>query len=123
MLHHLSFAVTDLERSMTFYDATLSTLGYRRVCAHDTFAGYGLVDNEDKFALKPRIENVQAPGDGFHLAFSAPTREAVDAFYVAAIEHGGLDNGGSGLHSEYGDDYYAAFVFDPDRHRIEAVIC
>ena len=36
--------------------------------------------------------------------------------------HGGKDNGGSGLHPEYGSGYYAAFVFDPDGYRIEAVI-
>ena len=62
------------------------------------------------------------PGDGFHVAFAAPSREAVDAFYKAALEHGGKDNGGAGLHPEYGSDYYAAFVFDPDGYRIEAVI-
>jgi hypothetical protein len=44
------------------------------------------------------------------------------AFYNAALELGGRDNGGAGLHPEYGGGYYAAFVFDPDGYRIEAVI-
>jgi catechol 2,3-dioxygenase-like lactoylglutathione lyase family enzyme len=61
-------------------------------------------------------------GDGFHIAFVARSREAVDAFYQAAMKHGGKDNGGSGLNPEYGKNYYAAFVFDPDGYRIEAVI-
>jgi catechol 2,3-dioxygenase-like lactoylglutathione lyase family enzyme len=65
---------------------------------------------------------VVVPGEGFHVAFSASSREAVAAFYRAALEHGGKDNGGSGLHPEYGRHYYAAFVFDPDGYRIEAVI-
>jgi catechol 2,3-dioxygenase-like lactoylglutathione lyase family enzyme len=65
---------------------------------------------------------VAVPGDGFHVAFAAPSREAVAAFYQAALAHGGRDNGGSGLDPEYGSDYYAAFVFDPDGHRIEGVI-
>jgi hypothetical protein len=56
------------------------------------------------------------------VAFSAPSCEAVDAFYKPALANGGKDNGGTGLHPEYGSDYYAAFVFDPDGYPIEAVI-
>ena len=122
MLHHLSFAVTDLARSGTFYDAALAPLGYVRVWADETAIGYGLPGGGDKFAIKLRPAGVAVPGDGFHVAFAAPSREAVAAFYKAALEHGGKDNGGSGLHPEYGSHYYAAFVFDPDGYRIEAVI-
>lgn len=61
-------------------------------------------------------------GEGFHVAFAAPTREAVSAFYEAALAHGGRDNGGAGLHPEYGPDYFAAFVMDPDGYRIEAAL-
>ena len=122
MLHHLSFAVADLVRSAAFYDAALAPLGYVRVWAGETAIGYGLPDGEDKFAIKLRPADVTVPGDGFHVAFAAPSRESVEAFYKAALAHGGKDNGGSGLHPEYGDHYYAAFVFDPDGYRIEAVI-
>ncbi len=122
MIHHLSFAVTDLDRSAGFYDAVLRTLGYRRVWEDATFIGYGLNDGEDLFALKLRPGNAGVPGDGFHLAFSAPSREAVLRFHEAALAHGGTDNGGAGLHPEYGPDYFAAFVIDPDGYRIEAVV-
>jgi hypothetical protein len=61
-------------------------------------------------------------GAGIPLAFAAPSRQAVDMFYRAALKHGGKDNGPAGLQSEYGPHYYAAFVFDPDGYRIEAVI-
>ncbi len=122
MLHHLSFAVADLARSAAFYDATLSALGYVRVWADETAVGYGLPGGDDQFAIKLRSQGVVVPGEGFHIAFRAPSREAVAAFYQAALEHGGKDNGGSGLHPEYGSHYHAAFVFDPDGYRIEAVI-
>jgi catechol 2,3-dioxygenase-like lactoylglutathione lyase family enzyme len=121
MLHHISFAVTDLSRSEAFYDAVLAPLGYRRVCSSQGFSGWGLVDGEDIFALKLRTSGTIIPGDGFHVAFAAPSRGAVDAFYRAALANGGKDNGGTGLHPEYGPDYYAAFVFDPEGYRIEAV--
>lgn len=122
MLHHLSFAVADLARSAAFYDATLSTLGYVRVWADETAIGYGPPGGGDKFAIKLRSGGVVTPGEGFHIAFSAPSREAIVRFHRAALEHGGIDNGGSGLHPEYGKNYYAAFVFDPDGYRVEAVI-
>jgi len=122
MLHHLSFAVGDLARSGAFYDAALAPLGYIRVWADGTAIGYGLPGESDKFAIKLRSDRVTVPREGFHIAFAAPSRESVAAFYRAALEHGGKDNGGSGLHLEYGSHYYAAFVFDPDGYRIEAVI-
>lgn len=121
MLHHLSFAVRDLPAAARFYDAVLGALGYRRVFEAPAAIGYGLVDNQDKFCLKQRDE-ARAPSAGFHLAFGAPSREAVHAFHAAAMAAGGLDNGGPGPRPAYGPHYYAAFVIDPDGHRIEAVI-
>jgi catechol 2,3-dioxygenase-like lactoylglutathione lyase family enzyme len=129
MLHHLSFPVADLGRSAVFYDATLSALGYVRVWTHESAAGYkeaavgyGQPGADDEFAIRHRPQGLNVPDEGFHVAFRAPSREAVTAFYRAALEHGGRDNGGAGVHAEYGQDYFAAFVFDPDGHRIEAVI-
>lgn len=121
MLHHLSFAVSDLARSATFYAAALAPLGYVRVWDDDEAVGYGYPGGGDKFAIKLR-SSISVPGDGFHLAFSGASREAVDAFHAAALMHGGKDNGGTGLHPEYGDDYYAAFVIDPDGYWIEATL-
>lgn len=122
MLHHLSFAVADLGRSAAFYDAALAPLGYVRVWADSTAVGYGHPGGDDKFAIKLSAQPVPAPGAKFHLAFAAPSREAVKRFYTAALQHGGQDNGVPELCPEYGADYYAAFVIDPDGYRIEAVI-
>ncbi len=121
MLHHISFAATNLQTSGAFYDAALGALGYRRVFEDDTAIGYGLEDGEDKFCLKLRPATV-APGPGFHLAFSAPHRKAVDLFHSNALALGGQDNGPPGLRPDYGPHYYAAFLVDPDGHHIEAVI-
>ncbi|MDV3514725.1 VOC family protein [Stenotrophomonas sp. C1657] len=120
MLHHLSLGVRDLERAGRFYDAVLAVLGYRRVFEDDTAIGYGLVEDEDLLCLKLRDDAV-APGPGFHLALAATTRDAVDRFHHAALATGGQDNGPAGLRPDYGERYYAAFVIDPDGHRIEAV--
>ena len=121
MLHHVSLGVRDLALSGAFYDAALGALGFRRVFEHPTAVGYGLVDGQDMLCLKLRAD-AGPPGPGFHLAFAAPSRPAVRAFHAAAIRCGGADNGAPGPRPHYGADYYAAFVIDPDGHRIEAVI-
>lgn len=121
MLHHLSFGVAELARSAAFYDAVLGALGYARVWADEEAVGYGLSEGEDLFAIKQRDGAALAPGAGFHLAFAAASRAAVDAFHRAALAHGGRDNGAAGLRPDYGPDYYAAFAVDPDGYRIEAV--
>jgi len=121
-IHHLSLPSRDLKRAARFYDPVMKALGYRRVWTEKRVIGYGLVDRQDQFALRLRKRERRMTGDGFHIAFVAPSRKAVDAFYKAAMKHVGNDNGGSGLNPEYGKNYYAAFVFDPDGYRIEAVI-
>lgn len=58
---------------------------------------------------------------GMHVCFRAPSREAVCAFYDAALKASGCDDGAPGLRAIYHRDYYGAFVLDPDGHRVEAV--
>jgi predicted lactoylglutathione lyase len=72
-------------------------------------------------ALFSKAGQVSAPGPGFHLAFAAPSRDAVDAFHAAALRAGGTDCGMAGLRPQYGATYYAAFVVDLDGHKLEAV--
>ncbi len=122
LLHHLSLGVSDLDRAAAFYDAVLAPLGFVQVWGDDEAVGYGDEGGADKLALKLVPEGLVVPGEGFHLAFTASSREQVDQFFAAALRLGGRSNGGPGLRPDYGDDYYAAFVFDPDGHRIEAVI-
>lgn len=122
MLDHIGFPVSDFARSVAFYDAALAPLGARRlmeVTAEMTgdaaHAGYG-VQKPDFWigtgdALKGRL----------HVAFTAESRAAVDAFYAAAMAAGAADNGPPGLRPHYHPNYYGAFVLDPDGHNIEAV--
>jgi catechol 2,3-dioxygenase-like lactoylglutathione lyase family enzyme len=122
MLHHISFAVADLQQSAAFYDAVLAPLGYVRAWSDATAVGYGFPGGGDQFAIKLRGDGRAVPGDGFHLAFSARTHDAVVAFHRAALQHGGRDNGPPGPRPHYGPGYFAAFVLDPDGYRIEAVV-
>lgn len=121
MLGHISFGVADLARAIAFYDRALAPLGVVRVWSHERAAGYGPPGGNDKLALFARPGEARAPGPGFHLALQAPDRAAVDAFHAAALAAGGRDQGAPGLRAQYSPTYYAAFVSDPDGHRLEAV--
>jgi catechol 2,3-dioxygenase-like lactoylglutathione lyase family enzyme len=121
MLSHVSFGVADLAKAGAFYDAVLRPLGYVRAWAGEHGIGYGPPDGNDKLALFAQDGRVSPPSAGFHLALIAPSRAAVDAFHAAALRLGGGDDGAPGLRPDYSPTYYAAFVFDPDGYKLEAV--
>jgi catechol 2,3-dioxygenase-like lactoylglutathione lyase family enzyme len=124
MLDHASLSVTDIGRSRRFYDAVLRPLGLVRTVdfggdlGSDYGAGPGSLGVE--FTITAEQGGV-APSPGAHLCFRAPDRAAVDAFHAAALDAGGRDDGPPGLYPQYHAAYYAAFVLDPDGHRVEAV--
>lgn len=122
LLHHLSIGVVDLERMARFYDAVLAPLGQVRVWDGPRSVGYGFPGQGDKLLLNRIDDGARPPGAGFHLAFGADSRDAVDRFHAAALAHGGTDNGPPGPRPHYGPNYYAAFAIDPEGWRIEAVI-
>ena len=123
MLDHVSIGVIELERSRRFYDAALRPLGIVRTLdfAHRG-SDYGAMAGQPgvEFTITLEAEGV-SPSRGMHVCFRAPDREAVRAFHAAAIAAGGRDDGAPGPRAIYHRDYYAAFVIDPDGHRIEAV--
>lgn len=117
MLDHVTIGVTDIGRSMAFYDRALMPLGIGRLYGGgETFAGYG-IGRKAFFWIGLRDQVTT----GAHIAFSAADRAAVDAFHAAALAAGGCDNGPPGLRLQYHAHYYGAFVLDPDGHNIESV--
>lgn len=126
MLHHISLGAVDIERAARFYDAVLQPLGFVRVWSdirpgeQEQAVGYGPKGAGDKLAVK-QVSRPVPEIPGFHVAFAAPSRAAVVAFHAAALASGGKDNGLPGLRPDYGPNYFAAFVVDPEGHRLEAV--
>jgi catechol 2,3-dioxygenase-like lactoylglutathione lyase family enzyme len=121
MIDHLSLGVSDLALSGAFYDAALAPLGYVRLFGNERGIGYGAPGARDEAFAVLAVAKPQPRVEGCHVAFRAPNREAVGAFHAIALRNGAVDEGEPGLRPSYGPSYYAAFVRDPDGHRLEAV--
>lgn len=124
MFDHLSLGVVDLDRAAALYDAALEPLGIVRLWRTARAAGYGPpgFTGEAPLALIELGADAHPPAAGFHLALAAPSREAVDRFHAVAVAHGATDDGPPGIREHYDPGYYAAFVRDPDGHRLEVVL-
>jgi catechol 2,3-dioxygenase-like lactoylglutathione lyase family enzyme len=119
MIHHVSIGVRNIAASRAFYDAAFTAIGYTCLSADDVSLGYG--KDIVAFWISRSDRPVAAdPKSGLHFCFMAPTRGSVEAFYEAALATGGRDNGKPDLREDYGPNYFAAFVIDPDGYRIEA---
>ena len=109
---------TDLVASAAFYDVVLAPLGAQRIMDFGSAIGYGVPPHPDFWI------SAQETGEGFresHLAFTAPSRAAVRAFFDLAVAEGALVLHEPRLWPEYHATYYGAFVRDPDGNNIEAV--
>ena len=118
MLDHVSIQCADVSVSAAFYDQVLAPLGGERVMDLGQVVGFGIPPRPD-FWLGPLTSGV-----GFresHLAFTAETRSAVDAFFAAAVANGAEVLNEPRVWPEYHPNYYGAFVRDPDGNNVEAV--
>lgn len=113
MIDHISICVSDIEKSKAFYEAALKPAGYQ---VQGEFPGSVLLGAESGgsiWLLEKELSKI-------HVAFTG-TRADVDAFHEAAMATGGTDHGAPGIRPDYHENYYAAFVLDPDGNNIEVV--
>lgn len=122
MIDHTGIDVSDGARSRLFYEQALAPLGYavmmevpKEHTGGAMVLGFGVPPKPDFWLHEGTPQKPHV-----HVAFLAPSRAAVDAFYNAAIAAGGTDNGPPGPRPHYHEHYYGAFVLDPDGHNIEA---
>ncbi len=122
MIDHMGLSVSDFDAARAFYDRALAPLGMSLVMTVPPefvggrkVGGYGRAKPD--FWLTEGVK--QTPP--IHVAFAAETRAQVDAFHAGAMAAGGTDNGAPGLRPHYHENYYGAFVRDPDGNNIEAV--
>jgi len=118
LVDHLSVQCDDVAASAAFFDAVLAPLGGSRVMEFGGVIGYGVM-GRPSFWVGP--VTVASPTREIHLAFAAPDRSAVRAFFAAAVACGAEVLHPPRLWPEYHPTYYGAFVRDPDGNNVEAV--
>ena len=118
MFDHVKFGVSDFAASKAFYLKALEPLGV--IVVSEGPPTYGAELNSGGKSSLCIFQTEEKPAQ-LHLAFVAGNRRQVEAFYRAALEAGGKDNGAPGLRPRYHANYYAAFVIGPDGHNVEVV--
>lgn len=131
MFTYVCLGASDFDRAVRFYDAVMATLGHRRCQTpgepdFGDFVGWGLYEDQGRqqvalWICKPFDGRAPAPGNGTMVALKARTWADVQAFHAAALAHGGTSEGAPGLRPQYNDDFYAAYVRDPDGNKLAAV--
>jgi catechol 2,3-dioxygenase-like lactoylglutathione lyase family enzyme len=117
MIHHIGVFASDFDASRRFFTQALAPLGVLAQYETDEVAEFWRRD-----ADTPSLSLGRATGEvtrGLHLAFEAADRNAVDAFFAAAIATGGRERHAPRHWPQY--RAYCAFVSDPDGNNIEAV--
>jgi catechol 2,3-dioxygenase-like lactoylglutathione lyase family enzyme len=111
---HVTLRASDREASERFYDTVLATLGIAKTHSDEQgpeWSDFSLAAADAQHPVTRRL----------HIGFAAPSREHVDRFWQAGTEAGHPDDGAPGPRPQYSDDYYGAFLLDPDGNSVEAV--
>jgi catechol 2,3-dioxygenase-like lactoylglutathione lyase family enzyme len=119
MISHVSIGVRDIAKADRFYDAALAPLGYKRLYDSAEALGYG-AKSPELWVMKVERPVPADEASGLHLCFDAADRAGVDGFYAPGYQGGRPRQREAGGAQDYGDNYYAAFVTDPEGYRLEA---
>ncbi len=120
MIDHVSLAVSDLARAVSFYEKPFAQLGMTPLVTRPAMGGFGKAYPEVWINLRSAMKPL-SPDSGVHLCLRARTVAEVDAFHAAALAAGGASESPPSLRPHDRVRYYATFVVDPDGNRLEAV--
>lgn len=120
MIDHINLYVTELGRAKEFYTKALQPIGYAVLMEDNEYCGIGPAHGIEKWIGTIWLSE-KTSVEPQHIAFRVPRRKLVDQFYKDALNAGRVDNGKPGIREHYHENYYAAFVLDPDGHNIEVV--
>ncbi len=120
LVDHLSLGASDIARSKSFYDAVLGTIGISALADGDGFAAYGK-DRVEFLILQPFDGKGATGGNGTHVAFAAPSEDAVKEAHAAGLAAGGRDEGTPGPREAYPMPVFTSFLRDPDGNKVEII--
>ena len=125
MIGYVTLGTDDLDRSRTYYDALLATIGARRLLELPDDAEYGGFTMYGTSMIAPAIVLIRPndkqpanPGNGNMIALVMDATDKVDTLHAKAIELGGSDEGAPGYRGDPALGYYFAYFRDPDGHKL-----
>ena len=120
MIGYTTVGTNDLEKSRSFYDALLETIGAKRLMQLDEgFTGYGKEMGAPMLCVTPPFNGEPASvGNGMMVALEAESRDEVDALHAKALELGAADEGAPGIREPEEMGFYAAYFRDPDGNKL-----
>ena len=122
VISHVTLGTNDPDRAGRFYDEVLAGIGFTRMAKPPgTPTAYEKGGLPTIYLYVPEDGRPATWGNGTHVAFVAETREQVHGFHEAALRLGGACAGPPGPRPRYGENYYAAYVRDPDGNKLQAV--
>ena len=122
IISHITFGTNDPERSSRFYDEVLGVLGFSRLPKPPGKApAYEKGGMPTVYIYRPEDGRPATWGNGTHVPFVADTKQSVRDLHEAALRLGGSAEGEPGPRPHYGENYYAAYVRDPDGNKLQAV--
>ena len=121
MFSHVTLGTNDWQRARPFWIAVMEVLGHPLMFEREGGIAFGTPAGPKTFIGPPFDRREARPGNGVHVAYLAANRATVDAFYAAALAHGGSDEGAPGVRAHYHPNYYGAYVRDPDGNKLQAV--
>ena len=124
MSNYVTVGTSDSAKSNAFYDATLQTIGWSKHMEHPGWRGYSEGGTGNGFTVwvcTPVNGEPASAGNGSMIGFMVKSCAEVDAFYKAAMLHGGTDEGAPNPRPQYGPNWYAAYMRDPSGNKIGVV--
>jgi catechol 2,3-dioxygenase-like lactoylglutathione lyase family enzyme len=121
MFSHVTLGTNDWRRARPFWIAVMEVLGHPIMFEREGGIAFGEPKGPKTFVGPPFDRQEARSGNGVHIAYLVKDRSTVDAFYAAALAHGGTDEGPPGLRPQYHRNYYGAYVRDPDGNKLQAV--
>lgn len=120
MIGYTTVGTNDLEKSRSFYDALLETIGAKRLMQlEEGFTGYGKEMGDPMLCVTPPFDGEPASvGNGMMVALEAESRDEVDALHAKALELGAPDEGAPGIREPEEMGFYAAYFRDPDGNKL-----
>ena len=119
ILSHVSIGTNKFEAASIFYDVVMATIGAKRVFEFPGAIAYGK-EFPEFWVQEPADGGTAETANGVHFGFVADSKDAVHAFFDAAVAAGASGDGEPGPRPHYGEPYYGCFVRDLDGHKIEA---